>query len=552
MEYALLGLFFIAFIVFFIVMNLVKRLIGKGVGVAVEAGRKAIFKEQIAESHDLVNVPLVLTSSATPAEILAALDATIHPSKTPPSGFDSILYEAEREPMRVAYNIGNKKQPHWLAVEIQLSECDGSTQINFRVLHALRQDGVFVYKEALKRLREQVQYVAASAGDSAKVAEGVQIYRAADPTATQQRTTTTRVGAVLAAGALFWAAVGIEGELIPVWFLLAGVAGYVLYIGRKPVAKQQIEGSAAAEPVIAAQPAVASVIAKEPEPVVEVEEPSAEEFLAADNEDLADSITSPLNPKVFMRVAVASVAALVIIIVIAGMGSKPAREVSAAVPQENAVASTAGDAEPEVNPNTLSPDYHAATEDDMLWSAPEDGSVEFADVVYFGAGEDNYNIVLEYTIVSRKPAEWYIASFHVDLGYYIDDVAVTDSEFIQAIEGAEQTKGLIVFDKEALYELHIFTKGQSALTDLRMQDQMVTVPDYKDFNLTEEQWNTMEWADALSAYISTIEHGFAHAGLVGDLELQLYTGVEESSQEPAAGTKVPAGTRVHIVMPVAD
>lgn len=206
----------------------------------------------------------------------------------------------------------------------------------------------------------------------------------------------------------------------------------------------------------------------------------------------------------------------------------------------------------EVDPYTLSPDSHARTEADLLPSAPADGSAELLDVVFMGGSSDDFDLSVELTIVGRTPAEWYTLLIPLDLGYYVDGDVVTEPEFLQAINGAERAEGMIVFDQAKVYEVHVFTQGQTANDDPRLAGGKIRVPDHQDFDITAEQWDTLEWADAMTAYIGAIEKGFADAGLVGDVELVYYTGTEQRAQDPAAGSSVPAGTTVHVTMPVSD
>jgi len=203
----------------------------------------------------------------------------------------------------------------------------------------------------------------------------------------------------------------------------------------------------------------------------------------------------------------------------------------------------------DVDPFTLSPDIHQRYIEDLFPSAPADGSVELLDVVYLGSDTDDFSINSSLTIVGRTPAEWYALEIPLDLGYYIDGSHVTVSEFLKAANAEEHVKGMIVFDQEMVYELHVFTRGQSAADDARLAGGRVSVPDYATFDITAEEWETLDWADAMTAYIGAVEEGFAHAGLVGNVELVYYTGTEQPAQDPPAGSSVPAGTIVRITIP---
>jgi len=564
---------------------LLPRLIGKGVGAVFDAGQKAVFKKQIAESDDLIDVPLVLTSSATPAAILDALDAIIHPSKEAP-GFGSVLYEVSREPMRAVYAIGSKLQPQQLVTELRLSEHDGKTEMVFRVLAAMRTDNIFIYKEALLRLREQVRYVAESGNDEAKLAEGAHIYRALEPEVAQRQTTIFRAGSIALIVAVLWLAIGVEVRLLPVWLMLAAGGGTLVYLGRKPVAKREREASAEAasalhpdlaqDPIL--QPAAAAIEVAEPAAVTV---PVAESAAAAVVEPLA-AAAAPMTPaapltepgpglvarfkampqQAKLVVAFGTIITVLIVVIVVIVGSGNSRdsyaEQSDVYAEEeyryegDEVPYEGDDVAIEVDSDALSPDTHARTEDDLFSSAPSDGSMEFADVVYAGGGDGEDDVVsLEFTLVSRSPAEWYIVYVPIDLGYYIDDNEVSMTQFFDAINSRADARGMIVFNSNAVYELHIYTQGQKASASTPEKDQVTIVPEYLEFG-SEIDETAMEWSDYLDAYIASIEQGFKDAGLNAIVELVPYTGTEIVIQEPEAGMAVPVGTTVNITIPVAD
>ncbi len=581
-----IGLLVVIAFAVIILPRILGRLIGKGVGAAFDAGQKAVFKKQIAESDDLIDVPLVLTSSASPEAIMAALDAIIHPSKEPPK-FAEILYETSHEPMRVVYAFGSKLQPQQLVTELRLSEHDGKTEIVFRVLTAVRTDNIFICKEVLLRLREQVQYVAECGDDSAKLTEGAHIYRALEPEVAKRTNAIFRVGAVLSAAAVFWLGAGIQIRLLPVWFLLAAVAGVLVYIGRKPVAKLERESSAAAakvlHPEMAAPPAPAVTLAPPAPDVPDVAvavpaaaapalQPMAPATAAVSVEPAAplDAIKAAVQRAVswFMALpkqtkiaaaigagAVMFVTVMVFVIVVVGvlgLGSFRSSYAGTSTPAEDLTLEP-GDIGVEVDPYALSPDTHARMEDDLFYSAPSDGSMEFSDVVYAGGGDGEDDVVsLEFTLVSRSPAEWYIMYVPIDTGWYIDYNEVSMSQFFDAINGASDVKGMIVYDNEAVYELHIFTQGQKASASTPEKDQVTIVPDFREFSLSAAEAESMEWGDALDAYVACVEKGFADAGLVAVVELVPYGGTKVEAQDPEAGMAVPVGTKVYLTIEIAD
>lgn len=535
---------------------LLPRIFAKGAGAVLGAGQKTIFKKQIAESDDLIDVPLVLTSSATPKTILDALEAIIHPSKEPP-GYAAVLYQVSREPMRAVYAIGSKLQPQQLVTELRLSEHDGKTEMVFRVLTAMRTENIFICKEALLRLREQVKYVAECGADETKLAEGARIYRAAEPELAKRQTAMVRAGSIMSIVAVLWLGGGVQIRLLPIWLMLVAASGALIYIGRKPIAKAERESSAAAEQVLHPdpaqvpphQPAAAASVVAEPaaaaigEPSVAPTAPDSP--TTTPGSGLLKRFSALPQQAKLVVVLATVVTVLIFAVVLVGSGNSKHSYAN----QGDAYSDDAGI---EVDPDALSPDTHARMESDLYYSAPTDGSIEFSDVVY-ASGEDQGDgtIYLEFTLVSRNPAEWYITVLPTDVGYYIDYEEVSMSEYLGAINGTGDAKGMVVFDDKEVYELHVFTRGQKASASTPEKDQVTIVPDFRDFGSEIDETN-MEWSDVLDAYIASIEQGFEEAGLVGVVELEQYTGTEKERQEPAAGSAVPVGTKVYITIPVAD
>lgn len=78
---------------------------------------------------------------------------------------------------------------------------------------------------------------------------------------------------------------------------------------------------------------------------------------------------------------------------------------------------------------------------------------------------------------------------------------------------------------------------------------LVTVPSYEDFpsSYTGDDWGTI-----LESTKAAIADGFDAAGLIAEVEFVNGFEVAEAGQEPAAGSMVPEGTSVHIVIPVYD
>lgn len=574
---------------FLVIRVILSRLISKGVDAAYETGRKALFKKQIAESDDLIDVPLVLATSASPQEFLEALDAIVHPQKTPP-GFDAVLYEVSREPMSVTYAVGSKLQPQELVTEIRLSEHEGTTDIVLRVLHAERRQGIFAYKEVLKRLREQVEYAAASAGDSAALTRATEIYRSADPGPAKTRVWLWRSGLAVGAGALIWLGTGVQVSLLPLWFGLLVLAGVLMYVARLPVAKRLRAEKAAALEVLHPDGMAPRVAANDRSVVqpqdlgafddgadetatpraaaVSAPEPTSEDFALAADELAASSELTPRSTPVaaFSKLStrVVLIACVVVIVGVIGIGflSQGGGRASTAdlnaetaddapVYEDEDYETTADRPLDEVDPYTLSPDSHARMEMDLIGSAPEDGSVEIAKVVWLGGGMDADAMSFEFTVTSRDPAEWYQAYWGAYLPCYIDGIQVDPDDMFRLMDGDAWVEGLVVFNSWELLELHVLNPGEDAAWSLD-DDAMTIVPDQSTLDLPYGEWENLEWGEAMDAHIAAIEEAFEQEGLVAVVSLIPYSGVEEVSQTPAAGEEVPEGTHVYITIPVVD
>jgi len=559
---AIIGLFVVFAFFIVILPRVIGRLIGKGVGAVMNAGQKAVFKKQISESDDLIDVPLVLTSAAAPGDILAALDAIIHPSKEPPS-FGAILYEVSREPMRVVYGFGSRLQPQQLVTELRLSERDGTTEIVFRVLAAMRTDNVFICKAVLLRLREQVQYVAECGDDPAKLAEGARIYRALEPEVAKRTNAIFRAGAILSAAAVIWLSAGIKIELLPVWLLLAAAAGTLVYVGRKPVAKRQRESSAEAARVLhpgLAQDAAPQAAASSSDVAV-VEPPVAAAPAAPDTPSSpAPGIVarfSAMPQQAKLIVVGSTVVALLVLIIVVLLGTGTSRNSyvdQSDVYSEEDYSYEGDEVAVEPDPVAVSADTQALTEDDLFSSAPSDGSMESAEVVYGGGGDwyGGIDVLLDFTIVSREPAEWYMAGLPTDVGCYVDYKQVSFFNFHKATYESDDHRGMIVFNNEGLYELHVFTQGQKISARAPDKNQVTVVPEFMELDLPYAEWEELTPDSAMEAFDSAVEQAFADVGLIAVIQRVPVTDGSEPTQSPRSGSTVPVGTKVYITIPTTD
>lgn len=541
---------------------LLPRIIAKGMGTAIDAGQKAVFKKQIAESDDLIDVPLVLTSSATPAVILDALDAIIRPSKEPP-GFESLLYQVSREPMRAVYAIGNKVQPQQLVTELRLSEQGGKTEMVFRVLAAMRTENIFIYKGALIRLREQVQYVAECGTDQAKLAEGVYMYRSAEADEPKWSTALGRLGGALVVGAVIWLAVGVQIRLLPVLFLLFAAGGALIYLSNKSVSKRRRESSAAAARVLhpglaqdaAPQAAAAASEAAAVEPAVAAA-PATPGAPSSSGPGLVARFNAmPQQAKlVVVGGTVVTVLLLVIVVPLSTGNSRNSYADQSDVYVEEGYSYEGDEVAVEPDPVADSAYAQALTEDDLFSSAPSDGSMEFAEVVYGGVVEwyGGSEALIDFTIVSRSPEEWYTAGLPTDVGCYVDYKQVSFSNYSTAMSESDDRRGMIVFNNQGLYELHVLTQGQKVSARTPDKNQVVIVPEYMQLDLPYAEWADLGQDSAMEAHDSAVEQAFADVGLIAVIRRVPATDDSEPTQDPMAGSTVPVGTKVYITIPSSD
>jgi hypothetical protein len=94
------------------------------------------------------------------------------------------------------------------------------------------------------------------------------------------------------------------------------------------------------------------------------------------------------------------------------------------------------------------------------------------------------------------------------------------------------------------------TSSSATTTTSSSDDPMVEVPSWEDF---PSSYEGDDWETVLESLQAAIEAGFKDAGLVA--EVTFVNGWEEgneTSQDPAAGTIVPKGTKVQVTMPVFD
>ncbi len=403
------------------------------------------------------------------------------------------------------------------------------------------------------------------------------------------------IGIALVAGSILWLAVGVRVSLLPIWLGILAAGGIITYVAdraaraKRPPGVTPGDAAAPDEPRHEATAPAADAAAH----VSRTQTPATEEFGAFSDVDLPESFPEPspedfdmpegappmeprgpLSSKNLARglVVVGAVVMLLVVgsAVVGGISravdsAERARTDRSGPPRANAPSSDAVAPEPvdrsdepydplagALSVDALTGDFKARSEIELFNSAPTDGSRESADVVYSSGGQKMGYIFLEFALVSRDPGEWYIAVFDEGSGFYVDREEVEPSEFYAAIDSAvngEFTRGMIVFDREAVRELHVFTQGQRASASTSEKDQVTVVPDYETLDLPYGDWESLEFQEWFEAHDAAVEAAFREAGLVAAIKWTSFESEDdETFQEPPAGSVVPVGTTVYITI----
>lgn len=377
-----------------------------------------------------------------------------------------------------------------------------------------------------------------------------------------KRITAARIAGIAVVGIAFlWSEFGSPPEALFLAMLGIGLIGLAIpgYIVRLIPKGERSPLSPGNSPSIGRDPGdpglvVASALAEEvaPGPVAE---PPPEDFDAPEGTAPMEP-RGPLSSKNLARGLVVVGAVVMLLVVGTAVVSGISRAVDGAsaagqrVEAEDVIEPDA-DGAPSADTDPISPDYHARMESDLFGSAPADGSMEFADVIYAGGMIDSM-LSLEFYLVSRDPAEWYQIVVPDDVGYYIDYEPVSGEDSIMALDhtsDAYRARGMAVFNDTAVYELHVFTQGQKASASTPEKDQVTVVPDYQTLDLPYGEWESLEPAEWFEAHDAAVEAAFREAGLVAEITWTSFESEDdEAFQEPPAGSAVPVGTTVYITI----
>ena len=139
-----------------------QRLVGSGVdAVAKVANEKIFYKSECEEGRALVSEPLVVTVSASAAEIMRQLDAHVVTEEGPRAvGFT--IYESNRSENQILYACGSKLMTYFDALVV-LTERQVKTEAAFKIANWRESDGMINGWEAMKKLRKKVQAAFAAA-----------------------------------------------------------------------------------------------------------------------------------------------------------------------------------------------------------------------------------------------------------------------------------------------------------------------------------------------------------------------------------------------------
>lgn len=359
------------------------------------------------------------------------------------------------------------------------------------------------------------------------------------------------VGAGLVAVAVIWiGGPGVRLTMLPVWLGLLAAGGALFYTGSR---SSKGAASAPRTPVQHAQKpaAVSDAPAFFEEEVVEpAEEPSPEEFEAPVTAD-AGMLSARAGSSKLMTRGVVVVSALVIVAIVGGALvsgiSKQIDKADRTRAAEERRADAAAKPPDEESEWDLT-NYGALRTVDLCDRAPASGDMQFRDIVYTGAGEyfGGDRVLLGFMLVGPEGDEEYLADLSTDIGWYVDYEQVSFDDFQQGSYGAS---GMIVFDNEGVYELHVFTQAQKASAGTPEKDQVTVVPDYQTLDLPHGEWESLEFGEWFEAHDAAVEAAFREAGLVAVVQWESpESGDDEPVQEPSAGSVVPVGTTVNITI----
>lgn len=454
---------------------------------------------------------MTIDSAASSDRLLKELQTRVAVSD-PPTGLAQRLYTVGRKGNRIEYVYGNKFGDVFRGRVVILEHGERSVGI-FKVVQWHEQKGIIVAQDWMNTLFEQIRAVVVAVDPAASFAEGIADARlkqaatapvlksgeatldvpaapaaAAEPTEaitpteappghsvhvpapiaapTKQMNTWSYIGMALIAACLvlLWT-VGVPADLIPVWLLVLGAGGVIVYFStRAPraggVPAGRTQSSRSESPQAPAESA--SVL----EASAPVQEPTPEEFeLAAEELSVAathaeDTAALPATPpsKLVPRIIIAVAALVILGIVGVGFLSQIREGQRTGAVEERQQDQTAEPVGTEGAPTDSSTEFDFDP-DQLLGYAGEGGVPQYVDIAYAGGSEwYGGDVLLNFVATGLDGAPEFLIELPNSTPCFIDSRRVAFTEYWQSASGP----GMIVFDREAVRELHVFTQGQSA------------------------------------------------------------------------------------------
>jgi len=205
----------------------------KAASLAAAAVAQQVNKEKNTAIDRDATTPDVMKSSASVADVTAALDAVLSAKWFDPF-HGSGLRTSERTAERIVYSFGTFKVPEAVRAEVRIGEAGGATQVVFTCLHQDDSNGLRSFAQLAVRLRESVEYAVAAAGDPARIAEGVRLYEAPEKGSLGARNVRNMklaivAGVALCISPLFMLQQGISADNFSQWVPLELLGAVVIW-----------------------------------------------------------------------------------------------------------------------------------------------------------------------------------------------------------------------------------------------------------------------------------------------------------------------------------
>jgi hypothetical protein len=482
---------------------------------AATAVGSEVNKEKNAEIDRAAAAPVAWESPASAAEVVSALDAILN-ARWFDAYYGSGLQVSERALDRIVYTFRAPRVPRAAVVEVRVEAGDAATQVVFKCLHQDDSSGLRPYADLVARLRETVECAVDAAGDSAKIAEGAKLYgppEKGSPTAIKVRNgkIAMSIGFVICAIPLFELKQGIPAQDLPMWIVVELVGLAVAYAARRwskslstprtfeALTASVLDGST--EPAEASGP----TLAQAPSPAATQAQEAAASAANAVKAGVGAARTWFFAQSAKRRALVVGAAVVVVVgavaLSIAGSGNAsdsangssggsyqadannpggtggdytpPADTAASADPSSGDAATTDGSTPAQVTNNaapmsaapadqqvSASPDTHARALEDLLATAPADGTQQQVDVVYLNDGYTNDADTLSFTVTSRDPQQWYVL-FALDgqVAMNADGIQVSLHDFLaRALSG--NAYGTVTFTKDRVVSMDLVAGGE--------------------------------------------------------------------------------------------